>query len=105
MQPGLLRERVEIQRPTETRNPLGEVSQAWSTYATRYASVQTMRSREVLNAGQVGLNITHKVRLRHLEGLKSSDRIQWRGRTLEIVSVLEHEQFTVYELLCEEAAA
>lgn len=104
MQPGLLRERVDIQRAAETRNALGEVTQTWSTYASRYAAVMTLRSREALNAQQAGLSVTHKVKLRHVEGLKSSDRLVWRGRTLEIVSVLEYEQFTVHELLCEEQA-
>lgn len=104
MQPGLLRERVEIQRAAETRNALGEVSQEWQTLVTRYASVLTLRSREALNAQQTGLTVTHKVKLRHVDGLKSSDRILWRGRTLHIVSVLEFEQFTVHELLCEEQA-
>lgn len=104
MQPGLLRERVDIQRAAETRNALGEVTQTWATYASRYAAVMTLRSREALNAQQAGLSVTHKVKLRHVEGLKSSDRLVWRGRTLEIVSVLEYEQFTVHELLCEEQA-
>ena len=104
MQPGQLRERVDIQRAAETRNALGEVTQAWSTYASRYAAVMTLRSREALNAQQQGLTVTHKVKLRHVDGLKSSDRIVWRNRTLEIVSVLEFEQFTVHELLCEEQA-
>lgn len=104
MQPGLLRERVDIQRAAETRNALGEVTQAWATYASRYASVMTLRSREALNAQQQGLTVTHKVKMRHVDGLKSSDRIVWRNRTLEIVSVLEFEQFTVHELLCEEQA-
>jgi len=64
----------------------------------------TLRSREALNAQQAGLSVTHKVKLRQVAGLKSSDRLIWRGRTLEIVSVLEYEQFTVHELLCEEQA-
>jgi len=51
MQPGLLRERVDIQRAAETRNALGEVTQTWATYASRYAAVMTLRSREALNAG------------------------------------------------------
>ena len=104
MQPGLLRERIELQRPSESRNALGEVSQAWQTYASRWASVLTLRSREALNAQQQGLTVTHKVKLRHVDGLKSTDRIVWRGRTLQIISVLEFEQFTVHELLCEEQA-
>lgn len=102
MEPGSLREVVELQQPTETRNALGEVTQSWATYATRYAAVQTLRSKEMLNAQQNGLHITHKVRLRHVDGLKASHRLRWRSRLLEIVSVLEHEQYTVHELLCTE---
>ena len=104
MNPGQLRERVEIQRAAETRNALGEVTQTWAQYDSRYAAVMTLRSREALNAQQAGLSVTHKVKMRHVGGLKSSDRIAWRGRTLQIVSIIEHEQFTVHELLCEEQA-
>ena len=102
MEPGLLREIIELQRPSETRNSLGEVTQTWITYATRYASVNTLRSKEAMNAQQQGLAITHKVRLRYVADLKASHRIRWRQRILQIVSMLEHEQFTVHELLCEE---
>lgn len=104
MNPGELRERVDVQRPSETRNSLGEVSQAWQTIETRYASVRSMSSRELMNAQQQGLSITHKVRMRHLPGLKATDRLLWRGRTLHIVSVVEYDNLSVHELLCEEQA-
>jgi len=104
MNPGQLRERIEIQQPTETRSALGEVTQTWTTWKSRWASVQTLNSKQVLTANQQDLRITHKVRLRYLDGLKSSYRIKWRDRVLQVVSVLEHAQFTVHELLCEETA-
>lgn len=102
MEPGVLRERVEIQSPAETRNALGEISQTWTTYQSRYAMVASVRSKEQINAQQQGLRITHRVKMRHVSGLLPSHRIRWRNRTLHIVSVLEHEQYTVHELLCEE---
>lgn len=102
MNPGSLRERIEIQKSTETRSALGEVTQEWAAWATRFASVATLSSKQVLNAEQNTLRITHKVRLRYLDGLKSTYRIKWRNRILQIVSVLEHANFTVHELLCEE---
>ncbi len=104
MNPGTLRERVDVQRPTETRNALGEVNQDWQTVATRFASVQSMSIREAMNAQQTGLSVTHKVRMRYLSGLSSRDRLQWRGRTLQIVSVLEWDNLSVHELICEEQA-
>ena len=104
MQPDTLRERIELQQSSETRSALGEVAQTWATYASRWASVKTLRSSEVLTANQTGLTITHRVRLRHIAEIKSSHRIKWRGRVLHIVSVLELENLTVHELLCEEVA-
>ena len=51
--PGKLRDRVTVQQATETRNSLGEVVQSWSTYATVWASVEGISSREALQQGQV----------------------------------------------------
>jgi head-tail adaptor len=41
--------------------------------------------------------------MRYLTGLTQQMRLQWRGRTLEIVSILEHGNRTEHELLCQEA--
>lgn len=104
MNPGELRELIEVQKPQETQNALGEVTQTWVTFATRYASVSTLSSKQALSAMQQGLTITHKIKLRSLDGLNDSYRIRWRNRTLQIISLLELEYFTVTELLCEEKA-
>jgi len=104
MNPGELRERIELQKPQETQNALGEVTQTWQTYATRYASVNTLSSKQAIATNQQGLTLTHKVRLRTIEGLKDGNRLRWRNRTLQIVSIIQYENFTVTELLCDERA-
>lgn len=100
--PGRLRERVTIQRATETRNSIGETVQTWGTYVERYASVEGLSSREVLQSGQQQTEMTHRVRMRYVDGLKQTDRILWRGRVLEITSLLEHGNRSEHELLCVE---
>jgi SPP1 family predicted phage head-tail adaptor len=100
--PGRLRERVTFQQATETRNRLGETVQSWATYAERWASVQGLSSREVLLTGQQQTEITHRVRMRYLDGMTNSMRILWRGRVLEITSLLEHNNRSEHELLCTE---
>jgi SPP1 family predicted phage head-tail adaptor len=100
--PGRLRERVTVQRSTETRNRLGETTQSWSTFAERWASVQGLSSREVLLTGQQQTEVTHRVRMRYLNGMTGSMRILWRGRVLEITSLLEHNNRSEHELLCTE---
>lgn len=101
---GKLRERITVQQAAESRNALGETVQTWGTYATVWASVEGVSSRESLFAGQQQIAISHRVLIRYLSGLTQSMRIQWRGRTLEIVSLLEHGNRSEHELLCQEAA-
>lgn len=100
--PGRLRERVTIQNATEHRNAMGETTQAWGAYAERWASVQGISAREFLLSGQQQTEITHRVRLRYVDGLTSTMRVLWRGRVLEIASALEHNNRSEHELLCTE---
>ena len=103
MDAGRLRERVIVQQASESRNALGETVQAWGTYSTVWASVEGVSARELLSAGQQQISISHRVRMRYLAGLTQSMRLQWRNRTLEIVSLLEHNNRSEHELLCQEA--
>jgi SPP1 family predicted phage head-tail adaptor len=103
--PGQLRERVTVQQPTRTTTDLGESQLSWSTYATRWASVEGVSSREALQFGQQQVEITHKVRMRYLNGLTSQMRLQWRSRTLDVVSVLEYGNRSEHVLICQEQVA
>lgn len=100
---GSLRERVTVQQASESRNAIGETVLSWSTFAERWASVEGVSARESLSYGQQQISVSHRVRIRYLAGLTQSMRIQWRGRTLEIISLLEHGNRSEHELLCQEA--
>lgn len=100
--PGQLRERITVQQPVRTTSALGESLVTWSTYATRWASVEGVGSREALQYGQQQVEVTHKVRMRYLDGLTATMRIQWRSRTLDVVSVLEYANRSEHVLICQE---
>jgi len=100
--PGRLRERVTVQQATESRNSLGETLLTWSTYAERWASVEGVSAREVLAAGQMDVTVTHRVRMRYVDGMTQNMRLLWRSRTLDIVSLLEHANRSEHELICQE---
>ncbi|MBM4021297.1 MAG: head-tail adaptor protein [Planctomycetes bacterium] len=102
MDAGKLRERVTVQQASETRNALGETLQTWSTYSTIWASVEGVSSRESLLAGQQEIVISHRVRMRWLDGLTQNMRLRWRNRTLDIISILERDNRREHELLCQE---
>jgi SPP1 family predicted phage head-tail adaptor len=103
--PGKLRERVTIQQATATRNSLGEAVLSWSDVSTVWASVEGVAAREALESGKQEVNITHRVRMRYVTALTQQMRLQWRGRTLEIVSLLEYGNRTEHVAICEEKVA
>lgn len=100
---GELNERVTIQAPAESRNALGETTLSWSDYTTRWASVEGVSAREAIFNGKQDVNITHRVRMRFVSGLTQNMRLIWRGKTLEITSLLEHANRSEHELICSES--
>lgn len=102
IQAGELRERVTVQIASGATNALGETVLTWNNSTAVWASVQGVSAREALARSQQDTNVTHKVRLRYLPGLTSQMRFAWRSRTLEIVSLLEHDNRSVHEAICEE---
>lgn len=103
MDAGELRERVTVLQATESRSRLDEVVMSYdTTFATVWASVQGVSAREYLLAGQQQVEISHRVRMRYLTGLSPQMRLSWRGRTLEIISILEHNNRSIHELICQE---
>ena len=100
--PGKLRERVTVQIASGTTNALGETVLTWSNSSAVWASVEGVSAREALIAGQQETSVTHRLRLRYLPGLTQQMRFAWRGRTLEIVSLLEHGNRSEHEAICQE---
>lgn len=99
---GKLTEIVVVQSAVESRNHLGETTLSWNTYATRWASVEGVTVSESLD-GQQSTSVTHNVQMRYLDGLTTQMRLYWRGRTLEIISVLEHGRRSEHQLICQES--
>tara|TARA_Y100001937_G_C7053852_1_gene300431 strand:+ start:508 stop:828 length:321 start_codon:yes stop_codon:yes gene_type:complete len=101
-QAGRLNERIHIEVPKQTRNSLGEAHIEWHSFDRVYASVDGMRSKEILQAMQANVIATHKITIRYRDGIDHKARITWRGRTMEIASVVERHRRTCLELLVRE---
>jgi SPP1 family predicted phage head-tail adaptor len=102
IRPGELRERVTVQVASGTTNALGETVLAWSDSSAVWASVEGVSAREALLAGQQETTVSHRVRLRYMPGLTQQMRFAWRGRTLDIISLLEHNNRSEQEAVCQE---
>jgi SPP1 family predicted phage head-tail adaptor len=102
IEPGKLRERVTVEIASVTTNNFGEAILTWGTASSVWASVEGVSAREALAAGQAEVSVTHRVRMRYLPGLTQQMRFSWRNRTLDIVSLLEHNNRSEHEAICQE---
>lgn len=100
---GKMNERVTLQSPTETKSRSGEVTLSWSDYATVWASVDGLSSRDIMQAQQANVIASHRIRIRYKDGVSHEHRIKWRNRIMEVASVTDREHRTVIEILAREA--
>lgn len=86
MRAGRLHHRITLERETVTKNEFGEEVSAWEPYATRWAEVRPQGGKEFWAAQQVIDDLSHEVRLRYMPGIRSKDRLLFKGRVFDIVS-------------------
>lgn len=86
MRAGKLRHRITLQRNEPVRNSIGDPIPHWVDYATVNAEVAPLKGREFFDAQQITSELTTRVRIRWLKGVKAEHRIVFNGRTLEIAS-------------------
>jgi SPP1 family predicted phage head-tail adaptor len=109
MQAGKLRHRIEIQQPVGTTRDgagakKGKDRQAWTVLARLWAAVEPLAGRELYNAQQVQPNLSHRVRVRYLDGVKAKMRVKHDRRYLNIETVINlEERDRELHLMCTEA--
>lgn len=102
---GRLRHRIRIERPPspEDLDDFGQPVDGWQLVATRWAEVRPLRGNERFTAAQVKPELSHRVRIRYMDGLDPKMRIVHRGRVLDIHAILDiEERGREIEMLCTE---
>lgn len=84
MEPGDLRHRVEVQELVQTQNSFGEMEGTYHTLASRWCAIEPLTSKELFAAMQVQSNVSHKVRMRYLAGLRPKMRFKMGTRIFNI---------------------
>jgi SPP1 family predicted phage head-tail adaptor len=92
MRSGPLRNRIEIQEPTEARDAAGGGTVTFATVATRYGAVEPLSARERLIAGQMGTRVAVRIRLRWYEGLTTRHRLKMGTRTFQLIGVVQPDE-------------
>jgi SPP1 family predicted phage head-tail adaptor len=94
--------RVTIQQAAKTQNEVGESVLTWSTFATVWASVESLSARETERFAETVGFMTHRVKIRYLSGVTGAMRILYRNRVLEIGQVIEQDRLWHQEIICTE---
>lgn len=104
MEAGKLRSIIRILKaPADERGaPTQDVSR-WVEVRTVRASVRPIRGRELWEAEQAQSIIDHRIIIRYDSAVRPSMRVQFEGRTFEILYVIDpEEQHRWMQLMCRE---
>ena len=72
---GRMRYKVELQKPTNTRDTGGGLTEAFSTLTTLFADIEQTRGNESLKQGQVKEQTTHIFTIRYRKDIGTNMRM------------------------------
>lgn len=99
----LLNKKVILLRPKDTEDGGGGYDTTYIPEAEVWAGVIPVTSTELRFANQQNLQVTHKIIMRYRDDIKPNWLILFKGRKLEIISILNvKENNTELNLLCTE---
>ena len=100
---GRLRHLVSIEKRTKVRGPSGEVKDVWRQHCRCWAAIEPLSSRERFEGDQPKLSVTHRVIIRHRDGILGGMRVVSGNRVFDIEGVINRqERGFALELTCQE---
>lgn len=97
--PGMLRTPLDLQANTDVSDGQGGVTRNWATVATLFGKMEPVSAKREVRGRSREANITHKITIRHREGIKNDMRFLRNGRELSIHSVHDLDEASRY-LIC-----
>jgi SPP1 family predicted phage head-tail adaptor len=103
MEAGELRHRVTLLQPSRTTNGAGETNVTRTEFRTVWASVEPLKGWQLERARQIGINTSHRVRIRYVAEVAGDWQIGWDGQVLNITGIVNPEGRNIeLELSCEQ---
>lgn len=84
MRSGKMIHLIEIRRATETINNYGTPARSWSLVATLRAEIVRRTTEEFMREQGASTDELMTFRIRHLDGILSSDRVMFEERAFDI---------------------
>lgn len=100
-----LKERIRIEKTVNTADGAGGVNREWVTHVQCFAEIvpSAREIREQVEAGALTERAVYRVTIRARGDVTRAMRVVWKGRVLNIRSVMQHDATT--ELVAEEGGA
>lgn len=103
---GALARQIRIEAPVETPDGAGGSLTVWSLVAETSAAVSPLSGRELLEAGALSSDVTHRVLIRYRSGITPKCRVRLGDRVLRVNVVRDiEERHRELELSCTEVEA
>jgi len=102
---GAARQRAALQSKLLTPDGGGGFSESWETYATIWASLETGRGLQSLQAGRLESHVSHRIAIRRRDDVSPNHRLRLGARVLAIRAIEDAgPQARWITLVCEEGA-
>jgi SPP1 family predicted phage head-tail adaptor len=96
---GELRTELALEACTPQPDGFGGFTESWVEIATLFAKIEPISAESVFGADQTLETVTHRIMLRHRDGIASGMRLTKPGRFLEIITVHDPDETGRY-LVC-----
>ncbi len=83
---GKLNRRVTIQAPVRSENGKGGILKSWDDLITVWAEMIPLRGSEALDQALLERRQIWKVTIRHRDDVSPDNRLQFRGRPMNIIT-------------------
>lgn len=100
---GKYRHPLTIESRETTSDSYGASTESWVVFANVRGAILPISGRELYQADVVNSEISHRVHIRYIQGVKPSMRVNFNGRILTIDSVINFDEMNKeLELRCKE---
>jgi len=102
MKVGRMRYRIEIEDLIKFTDNDGFVSEEWIPFAEVWADITPVSGREYFDSAQDLSEVTSKIYIRYLRGLRTIMRIKCDERVFNIQSILQDERQGITTIIAKE---
>jgi len=104
--PGSLRNRIKIQRETFVADGFGGGTKTFTDFAELRAFIKPISGSERLYSQRLEANVTHRIFIRYRDDLNTTDRINYKGRLMQIRALINLEEANRFiEIYADEGVA